>query len=115
MSNVQQEESSGSVKTILIVEDDEGIGHMLVQVITQETPYVALLATDAFQALQFVKAIRPSLFLLDYNLPVGMNGLDLYDLLRTSEGFPHTPCILMSANMPRKQTQRRNLLEMHKP
>ncbi|MFL5691097.1 MAG: response regulator, partial [Ktedonobacteraceae bacterium] len=65
-----------SVKTVLVVEDDTGIGNFLVQAILQETPYQAMLVADGFQAIKAVTNIRPSLFILDYQLP-RMNGIEL--------------------------------------
>jgi DNA-binding response OmpR family regulator len=64
------QESSGKeaieAKTILIVEDDVGIGELLKQVISAETPYVCVLAMDGFQALKEVRTLKPNLFILDY-------------------------------------------------
>ena len=72
-----REQNSGennTVKTVLVVEDDTGIGNFLVQAISQETTHHALLVADAFQALKTVASIKPSLFILDYQLP-RMNGI----------------------------------------
>ncbi len=52
----QQEQKTGDnayhLKTILLVEDDINIGEVLVQAITQETSYLAVLAADGFEALK---------------------------------------------------------------
>jgi DNA-binding response OmpR family regulator len=103
-----------SVKTILLVEDDEYIGDVLVQAITQETPYLALLVTDGFEALNAVKGIKPNLFILDYHLP-RMNGIELYDKLQTVKTLEHVPTIMMSARLPQQELHKRQIIGMNKP
>ena len=46
-------------KTVVIVEDDEDIGLVLVQCIVHETPFRALLVTNASDALQAMR-IHPT-------------------------------------------------------
>jgi DNA-binding response OmpR family regulator len=106
--------SSDDVKMILVVEDDAGIGSFLVQAITQETPYLALLVTDGFQALNAVANVKPSLFILDYQLP-RMNGIELYDKLHATKEMANVPAILMSARLPRKEIEERKIIGMNKP
>lgn len=87
------------VKMILVVEDDEAIGHVIQQVLLFETPYKVALATDALQALRMARQITPQLFLMDYQLP-SMNGLELAKRLLEQPDMKETPVILMSAYMP---------------
>ncbi len=101
-------------KTILVVEDDEGVGTFLVQAILQETPYQALLVTDGFQALRVVKNMKPELFILDYQLP-NMNGIELFDHLHAMEKLAGLPAIIMSARLPKQEIEKRELIGMHKP
>lgn len=117
MSQDQEQPSSEadeSVKTILVVEDDNGIGTFLVQAITQETTHLALLVSDGFQALNAVANIKPSLFILDYQLP-RMNGIELYDKLHAMKEMENIPAIIMSARLPRKEIEQRNIVGMNKP
>ena len=102
------------VKTILIVEDDEGIGTFLVEVITSETAYHPLLVTSADEALERVKTLVPDLFLLDYQL-APTNGLKLFDQLQEIEPLQGIPAILMSANIPRKALADRQISGIEKP
>jgi len=101
-------------KTVLIVEDDAGIGYVLVQFIGQETSYHALLATTGREALQAVSATRPGLLLLDYRLP-GMNGIELYDQLQRTEGGAAIPAIMISATLPSHEIRQRDIVGMKKP
>ncbi len=103
-----------SVKTVLVVEDDTGIGNFLVQAILQETPYQAMLVADGFQAIKAVTNIRPSLFILDYQLP-RMNGIELYDQLHATKGLEHIPAVVISARLPRQEIEKRKIIAMSKP
>ena len=105
-----------NVKTVLIVEDDEAIGDLLVQAIEQETSYHAVLASDGFQALKMLRTVKPDLILLDYSLP-GMNGLELYDTIHTVKALKHLPVLIVSAETARiqKEIKARQLLQLQKP
>lgn len=101
-------------KMILLVEDDANIGEVLTQAITQETSYAALLVADGLEALQAIQDIKPSLFILDYQLP-HINGIDLYDKLHAITTLVHVPAIMMSARLPQQELDKRKILGMHKP
>nr|BBH90344.1 hypothetical protein KTC_50950 [Thermosporothrix sp. COM3] len=110
----EQAKQKSSKKTILLVEDDENIGEVLIQVISEETPYIAILATDGFEALKTVNEIKPDLFILDYHLP-HMNGLELYDQLHARHELSHVPAIMISARLPKAELHQRHIQGMHKP
>ena len=99
---------------ILVVEDDDSIGTLLVEVLSQETPYKALLVTDAFQALKTVSHIKPCLFITDYRLP-HMDGIELYDRLQSTDELADTPAIIMSAYLPVEEVKKRRLVSLNKP
>jgi DNA-binding NtrC family response regulator len=101
-------------KTILVVEDDDSIGTLLIELLSQETSYKTLLVTDAFQALKAVKYLKPCLFITDYCLP-HMNGIELYDRLHSTESLAHTPAIIMSAFLPEEEIRKRHLTSLSKP
>lgn len=107
-------EKTATVKTILVVEDDVGIGSFLTQAISQETRHQAMLVTDGFQALNAITSIKPSLFILDYQLP-RMNGIELYDKLHASRGLEDVPAILISARLPKLDIEKRKIVGMNKP
>ena len=114
MDGDAQQESRATVKTVLLVEDDENIGEVLVQAITQETSFLAVLVPDSSEALKAVQNIKPNLFILDYQIP-GMNGIELYDRLHEQEELAQVPAIMMSARLPHKELEERGILGMHKP
>ncbi|MHB8600139.1 MAG: response regulator [Ktedonobacteraceae bacterium] len=106
-------------KTILVVEDDADLGELILQLLDlhseqEKTAYHAIVAVDSMQALEAVKSIKPDLFLLDYYLP-RMNGLELYDRLHSLPGLEQVPTIFISANPPRQEIEKRNLVSLKKP
>ena len=107
-------EAHAQVKTILIVEDDIYIGEVLVQAITQETPFIAVLVQNGDEALNTVKGIKPNLFILDYQLP-RMNGIELYDELHAMTGLEQISALMISAQLPIKELKKRNIKGMNKP
>ena len=100
--------------TILIVEDDAGIGHFLQQLIEEETPYNTVVIDDGLTALEKAPHINPCLMLLDYRLP-GINGLELYDRLRDKDDIRHIPAIMMSATLPVNELEQRGIYQLRKP
>lgn len=101
-------------KTILVVEDDNSIGDLLVDVLSHETSYKAVLVTDGFQALKAVTTMKPSLFITDYRLPY-MDGIELYDRLHATKELENVPVLLISAYPPIREIQKRELTSMSKP
>lgn len=101
-------------KTILVVEDDDNIGSLLVEVLLQETSYKAVWVADGLQALNVVRSVKPSLFITDYRLPY-MDGIELYDRLRSTEDLADTPTIIMSAYLPEEEVKKRQLISLSKP
>jgi CheY-like chemotaxis protein len=106
-------------KTVLVVEDDEDIGPLIMSVLFEEgahhqPPIQAILAVDSLQALEMMSTITPNLFVLDYYLP-RMNGIDLYDRLHAMEGLEQVPAIFMSANPPIQEIEKRHLTSVRKP
>jgi DNA-binding response OmpR family regulator len=101
-------------KTILVIEDDESIGELIMEVLSQETRYDVLLATDAFQALHIIDHITPCLMITDYRLP-RMNGIELCDHFHSTPALSNTPVIIMSAHLPLEEVNKRHLVCMDKP
>ena len=107
-----------NVKTILVIEDDDGIADFIVQAIQQETPYQAIRFADGYQAWTVMQYQRllPNLLILDYNLPV-MNGIELYDRIHARKEFEHLPALIISAyyKLCREAAKARNLKCLEKP
>jgi len=75
---------------------------------------MAFLVTESEHALQVLQDIKPDLLLLDYFLPY-MNGLDLYDYLHRHKPLNDVPVIMISANLPCQEVERRRLVGLQKP
>lgn len=102
-------------KLILIVEDDEDIGYLLVQIIHQQTPHRAIHHINAGEAIRAITTLTPHLFILDYSLP-DMTGLELHDWLRSIDRLKHIRTILLSArNPPLDEIQKRGIFLIRKP
>ncbi len=100
--------------TILIVEDDEAVGHFLQQLIEEDTPYDTVLIEDGQTALEKAPQIHPCLMLLDYRLP-DINGLELYDRLQARGEVRGMPTIMMSATLPVEELEKRDIYQLKKP
>ena len=102
------------MKTILLVEDDSIISELLIQMITQETPYNVCSAPNALVALELIKNIKPQLLILDYWLPF-IQGIELYDRLHNTEGLEEVPAIMLSVNAPLREIKQRQMTYIRKP
>jgi two-component system CheB/CheR fusion protein len=85
--------------TILIVDDDPEILDLLDLILTDEG-YSTITAKDAASALDAVtsRKIRPDLLLADYNLPGGLDGLQLAVLLRGRAAW-QIPAIILTGDI----------------
>jgi len=72
--------------TLLLVDDDTSLLHMLQAFLTQEG-FRVLIATDGTQALAMVAAFEPALLVLDYMMP-GLSGIEVLALLRQHHAVP---------------------------
>lgn len=118
MSREAEEHPSGQedeLHTILVVEDDEAIGDLLLQALKSETSHAVLLVTNAAQALEAIESIKPHLFILDYHLP-GIDGIELCDRLHAVNGLESVPTLMLSAQAPSRQAlQQRKISFLKKP
>lgn len=101
-------------KTILVVEDDPAIREVLAYAFQDAQHYHIMLANDGFEALKLLEGVIPTLCLLDYNLP-SMNGIQLYDRIHNMRGLEHVHALLMSANLPEDEMEKRHIEGIHKP
>jgi CheY-like chemotaxis protein len=69
---------------------------------------------DGFEALCAIREDKPDLLILDYQLP-HMNGIDLYDKIHALPGFERIPVIMMSAQLPKREIEKRTLVGISKP
>lgn len=79
---------------ILVVDDDPFIRDVLAELLAEEG-YPVATAADGAEALRFVAATRPSLVLLDLDMPV-VDGREFAERYRATDG-PHAPIAVVTA------------------
>lgn len=81
--------------TVLVVDDDEMILHLIVQILEGKR-YRVITARGGREALSKVREATPDLVVLDGMLPE-IHGFEICRQLKTSERFRHIPVIMISA------------------
>ncbi len=80
----------------IFVVDDNPDNLMLTQILLDMAGYDVYTAQDAEQACEVLRTLRPSLILMDIQLP-GMDGLDLTRQLRQTAEFRDVPIVALTA------------------
>jgi DNA-binding NarL/FixJ family response regulator len=81
-------------KSVLVVDDNAVIRHMLCQVLTSEAGFdVCGEAENGRDAIEKAQALHPDLIVMDLSMPV-MNGIDAARVLKRS--MPMVPLIIFS-------------------
>lgn len=101
-------------KTILMIEDQLVYSKIMKRALTAYTSHDIIHLPDGTHMLDVIREHRPQLLILDYDLP-GLNGIELYDLVHSTEGIGPIPAIMVSANLPRAELARRNIPGLGKP
>jgi DNA-binding response OmpR family regulator len=83
------------VKRVLVVEDDADIGTLIKATVEERLGVTADLVTNGALVSDQLAAARPDLLILDVNIP-GMNGLDVFDLVRGGERW-EGPVLFLTA------------------
>ncbi|HYF65767.1 MAG TPA: response regulator [Herpetosiphonaceae bacterium] len=81
--------------TILIVEDDRALAHMICDVL-DEYGYEVVVAGDGLKALEILKNLQPDMILCDEMMP-NLAGHTLCGILNAHEQYSSIPVVLMSA------------------
>jgi DNA-binding response OmpR family regulator len=90
-----------SPASVLVVEDDEQISHLLQFMLEQEN-YTVHVARDGLQARQFIEQkTPPDLVLFDVMLPF-YDGFALVALLRAQPAWKTTPVIMLTSKAQEK-------------
>jgi PAS domain S-box-containing protein len=84
-------------RTVLYVEDNPANLSLIEQLVARRADLRLLSATDGEVGIQFARAYRPEVILMDINLP-GISGLDAMHILRLDSATAHIPIIALSAN-----------------
>ena len=84
-----------SAKPIILVVDDDQPILLLMRSLLKEFGFEAVTAENGAQALEAARARRPSLVLVDKNMP-GMTGAETIQSLREEPGFDGLPILILS-------------------
>src|SRR5437016_2602604 len=84
-----------SMKTILIVEDNE-LNMKLFNDLLEAHGYATLKTRDGIEALKMAREHRPDLIIMDIQLPE-VSGLDVTKWLKEDENLKHIPVIAVTA------------------
>ena len=112
-------EDAGRTGTILIVEDNPEI-RQLVALFLEDEGHKTAMAPDGVLALDMVArgTIRPDLVLADYNLPNGMDGLQLAARLRGLSSQGQIPVAILTGDISTdtlREVVRQNCVRISKP
>jgi two-component system CheB/CheR fusion protein len=111
-------ESAPQSGAILVVEDDPSVRDMLALLLEGEG-YLTTTAEDGRKALELADrgAIRPDLVVADYNLPKGLNGLQVLAGLRETLGHK-VPAVILTGDISTdalREIARGDHLHLNKP
>jgi CheY-like chemotaxis protein len=82
-------------KPLILVVDDDGPILLLMRNLLREFGFDADVAASGSEAIEHVRRQRPSLVLLDKNMP-GMTGDEVIRALRDDHGFDGLPILILS-------------------
>ena len=86
----------GSLKKVLVVEDDQDNREMVLKVL-KHNGYQAVEAVDGQEAIEKAKAENPDLILLDLYIPK-MDGYEVTRRLKGDRDLKHIPIIALTAH-----------------
>jgi len=91
------------VKRVLVAEDDPDTATTIKATLEEGLPVAVDHVTNGALVLDHILATHPDLVILDVSMP-GLNGIDVFDLLRGSAPFIDVPVLFLTA-MPDRAEQ----------
>ena len=82
-------------KPLILVVDDDGPILLLMRNLLREFGFDTIVAASGKEAIEHAQRERPSLVLLDKNMP-GMSGEEVIRALRDDQGLAHLPILILS-------------------
>ena len=84
------------MKRVVIAEDDPDVAELLRVVLAEGLALEADVVANGALVMDSITARRPDLLILDVELP-GLNGLDVFDLLRSDPHWQGVPVLFLTA------------------
>ncbi len=91
------------MKRVLLAEDDPDTATAIKATLEEGLPIAVDHVTNGALVLDQISATHPDLVILDVSMP-GLNGIDVFDLLRGSASFVDVPVLFLTA-MPDRAEQ----------
>lgn len=91
------------MKRVLVAEDEPDIADTLRQALTERLDVETDVVANGALVMDAVAAHRPHLLILDVALP-GLNGLDVFDLLRSDPRLQGVPVLFLTGLPERAET-----------
>ena len=91
------------MKRVLVADDDSDISALIKAMLEERLPVTVDHVTNGALVLDQITATRPDLLILDVSMP-GLNGIDVFDLLRGSAPSVDVPVLFLTA-MPERAEQ----------
>ncbi|HYU83009.1 MAG TPA: response regulator [Candidatus Polarisedimenticolia bacterium] len=88
------------MKRVLVAEDDPDTATAIKATLEERLPLAVDHVTNGALVLDQISATHPDLLILDVSMP-GLNGIDVFDLLRSSASFIHVPVLFLTAQPDR--------------
>lgn len=101
-------------KTILVVEDDLSLGVKIVQAISYEMPYAALLLSDSLALEIVLELLQPELVIVEEHLIV-TNGILPSFQLHSWKGLRDIPLLMIHADLPQTELEKDKITLVRKP
>ncbi|HUG06657.1 MAG TPA: response regulator [Candidatus Limnocylindria bacterium] len=84
------------MRRVLIAEDEPDIEDVLRQALTERLDVDVDAVANGALVMDWITARRPDLLILDVQLP-GLNGLDVFDLLRSDQHWQGVPVLFLTS------------------
>lgn len=92
-------------KSIILYVEDNHDNRNLVRRVLEAEGYIMTEASNAEDAMLIIHSIRPSLILMDINMP-GIDGYALTARIKATPGFTNVPIVAVTANVMRGDRER---------
>ncbi|HEY8825486.1 MAG TPA: response regulator [Candidatus Limnocylindria bacterium] len=90
------------MKRVLVAEDDPDTATAIKATLEERLPVTVDHVTNGALVLDQISATHPDLVILDVSMP-GLNGIDVFDLLRGSAAFIDVPVLFLTAQPDRAE------------
>ena len=84
------------MKRVLVADDDSDMAALIKAMLEERLPVTVDHVTNGALVLDQITATRPDLLILDVSMP-GLNGIDVFDLLRGSAPSVDVPVLFLTA------------------